>query len=137
DRRTHNGYATDPRDESGCMRWHWVTLNGRITEGGNGSRLCAYADRIRFRTDRNRPDVTDIDVVSAVLAQIRACKKPSPVFWSPWVRNNARRPSAVLKFPLSVCLRLALPTAVFESPRVRSKSAPEPTATLRPPAVLL
>src|SRR5262245_57868283 len=55
------------------MRRHRVTL--KPTEIGNGSRLCAYTDRIRFRTkDRNRPDVTDIDVVSAV-PQITARKK--------------------------------------------------------------
>ena len=57
------------------MRRHRVTLKGRIAHCDYGSRLCAYADRIRFRTDRNRPGVTDIDIVSAVVAQIPARKK--------------------------------------------------------------
>ena len=57
------------------MRWHRVTLNGWIAGCDYGSCLCAYTDRIRFRTDRNRPGVTNINIVSAVVAQIPARKK--------------------------------------------------------------
>src|SRR5258705_2053396 len=57
------------------MRRHQVTLNGATGRCDYGSRLCAYTDRIRFRSDRNRPGVTDIDVVTAALAQIPARKK--------------------------------------------------------------
>src|SRR5205823_6399381 len=37
DRRTHNGYATDPRNEGGCMRRHRVTLNRRVAGRDCGS----------------------------------------------------------------------------------------------------
>src|SRR5213080_2620567 len=58
--------------------------------------------------------------------RFQPAKKPSPVFWSPWVRPKACRPSAVLKFTLTPCSRLTFPTAVFISPLVRLSSAAAP-----------
>src|SRR5439155_19735646 len=111
----HHGSPANTSDESGCMRRHRVTLKGRIAHCDYGSRLCAYTDRIRFRTDRNRPCVTDIDIVSAVVAQIPARKKAESGILSPWVWPKGFRSGAGVKFTVTPSSGPNVPGCVFVS----------------------
>src|SRR5439155_11404926 len=57
------------------MRGESVTFNGRIPDRRYARGLCTNPNGVRLRANRNRPDVANVDIVSATIVQIRSCEK--------------------------------------------------------------
>src|SRR5438874_1150833 len=52
-----------------------MAFNRRIPDRRYARGLCTNPNDVRFRANRNRPDVANVDIVSATIVQIRSCEK--------------------------------------------------------------
>src|SRR5438552_1500709 len=57
------------------MCGHRMAFNRRIPDRRYARGLCTNPNDVRFRANRNRPDVANVDIVSATIVQIRSCEK--------------------------------------------------------------
>ena len=119
------------------MGRHRMAFNGWIADCGYGSRLCAYTDRIRFRTDRNRPDVAHVNVIGAAVVQIRPSKKAESDILISLGTEQCSSAESTIEVNCNGLNERNISHGYIRVAARKITKRPVPTARLRPPEILL